>query len=111
RAWRGTGHGSFGGLQARSQRTPALTAVPDVHVVDILSHQETARGCGVAPAQEARKIPAPRTPCMSIRREGPVTERLLKLLREHPGPDPAPTGPLDEPIAAHSSLTRRPGGG
>ena len=44
---------------------------------------------------------------MSIRREGPVTERLLKLLRDHPGPDPATTGPLDEPIAAHSSLTRR----
>ena len=44
---------------------------------------------------------------MSIRREGPVTERLLTLLRDHPGPDPATTGPLDEPIAAHSSLTRR----
>ena len=44
---------------------------------------------------------------MSIRREGPVTERLLKLLRDHPGPDPACAGPLDEPIAAHSSLTRR----
>ena len=44
---------------------------------------------------------------MSIRREGPVTERLLTLLREHPGPDPASTGALDEPIAAHSSLTRR----
>ncbi|HEU4420259.1 MAG TPA: thiamine pyrophosphate-dependent enzyme, partial [Planctomycetota bacterium] len=44
---------------------------------------------------------------MSIRREGPVTERLLTLLRDHPGPDPSSTGPLDEPIAAHSSLTRR----
>jgi 2-oxoisovalerate dehydrogenase E1 component len=44
---------------------------------------------------------------MSIRREGPVTERLLKLLRDHPGPDPASTGALDEPTAAHSSLTRR----
>jgi 2-oxoisovalerate dehydrogenase E1 component len=44
---------------------------------------------------------------MSIRREGPVAERLLELLREHPGPDPAATGPLDEPIAPHSPLTRR----
>lgn len=44
---------------------------------------------------------------MSIRREGPVTERLLSLLRSHPGADPAAAGPLDEPIAAHSSMTRR----
>ncbi len=44
---------------------------------------------------------------MSIRREGPVTERLLRVLREHPGPDPAMTGPLDAPIAPHSSLSRR----
>ena len=44
---------------------------------------------------------------MSIRREGPVTERLLNLLRNHPGADAAQTGPMDEPIAAHSSMTRR----
>jgi 2-oxoisovalerate dehydrogenase E1 component len=44
---------------------------------------------------------------MSIRREGPVTERLLTLLQQHPGPDPDRTGPPDEPIAAHSALTRR----
>ncbi|MCC7396918.1 MAG: MFS transporter [Planctomycetes bacterium] len=44
---------------------------------------------------------------MSIRREGPVTERLLTLLREHPGPDPELTGPLDAPIAGHSPMTRR----
>ena len=44
---------------------------------------------------------------MSIRREGPVTERLLKLLQEHPGADPARQGGLDEPIAAPSPMTRR----
>ncbi|MBX3463656.1 MAG: MFS transporter [Planctomycetes bacterium] len=44
---------------------------------------------------------------MSIRREGPVTERLLTLLRTHPGADPARTGPPDAPIAAHSPMTRR----
>ncbi|MDO8349225.1 MAG: thiamine pyrophosphate-dependent enzyme [Planctomycetota bacterium] len=44
---------------------------------------------------------------MSIRREGPVTERLLALLRSHPGPDPASTGAMDEPIAPHATLTRR----
>jgi len=44
---------------------------------------------------------------MSIRREGPVTQRLLALLQEHPGPDRARTGPLDGPIVPHSSLTRR----
>src|SRR5688572_27486062 len=44
---------------------------------------------------------------MSIRREGPVTERLLGLLRAHPGADPQRIGAPDEPIAAHSSLTRR----
>jgi 2-oxoisovalerate dehydrogenase E1 component len=44
---------------------------------------------------------------MSLRREGPVTERLLTLLRTHPGADPAHTGPLDEPIAPPASLTRR----
>ena len=44
---------------------------------------------------------------MSIRREGPVTERLLTLLQEHPGPDRAMTGPLDGPIVQHSSMTRR----
>ncbi len=44
---------------------------------------------------------------MSIRREGPVTERLLNLLRSHPGADPARTGPLDEPVAPHSTMTRR----
>ena len=36
---------------------------------------------------------------MSLRREGPVTERLLRLLREHPGADPTRTGPMDAPIA------------
>lgn len=44
---------------------------------------------------------------MSIRREGPVTERLLTLLRTHPGPDPERTGGKDEPIAPHATLTRR----
>jgi 2-oxoisovalerate dehydrogenase E1 component len=44
---------------------------------------------------------------MSLRREGPVTERLLALLRSHPGADPNLTGPLDGPIVAHSSMTRR----
>ena len=44
---------------------------------------------------------------MSLRREGPVTERLLSLLREHPGADPASTGAMDDPIAAHSPMTRR----
>ena len=44
---------------------------------------------------------------MSLRREGPVTERLLSLLQSHAGTDPALTGPLDEPIAAHSPMTRR----
>ncbi len=44
---------------------------------------------------------------MSIRREGPVTERLLTLLRNHAGPDPAAMGGADEPIAADSPLTRR----
>ena len=44
---------------------------------------------------------------MSIRREGPVTERLLNLLHNHPGPDRALSGPLDAPIAPHSAMTRR----
>jgi 2-oxoisovalerate dehydrogenase E1 component len=44
---------------------------------------------------------------MSLRREGPVAERLLQLLREHPGADPDLTGPLDEPIAPPSPMTRR----
>jgi 2-oxoisovalerate dehydrogenase E1 component len=44
---------------------------------------------------------------MSLRREGPVTERLLNLLRSHPGADAAASGPLDAPIAPHSPLTRR----
>jgi 2-oxoisovalerate dehydrogenase E1 component len=44
---------------------------------------------------------------MPIRREGPVTERLLQLLRTHPGPDAARTGSLDAPIAPHSSMSRR----
>lgn len=46
-------------------------------------------------------------PLMSIRREGPVTERLQQLLRTHPGPDPARVGPLDAPIAPHSPMSRR----
>ena len=44
---------------------------------------------------------------MSLRREGPVTERLLELLRTHPGAEPQLTGALDQPIAAHSPMTRR----
>jgi 2-oxoisovalerate dehydrogenase E1 component len=44
---------------------------------------------------------------MSIRREGPVTERLLSLLRQHSGADPALAGGMDEPIVAHSPMTRR----
>ena len=44
---------------------------------------------------------------MSLRREGPVTDRLLNLLRGHPGPDPAATVGPDEPIAEHSPMTRR----
>ncbi|HLQ36688.1 MAG TPA: thiamine pyrophosphate-dependent enzyme, partial [Planctomycetota bacterium] len=44
---------------------------------------------------------------MSIRREGPVTERLLALLRGHPGADPALAGGMDQPLAAHSPMTRR----
>jgi len=44
---------------------------------------------------------------MSIRREGPVTERLQQLLRNHPGPDPTRAGPLDAPIAPHSPMSRR----
>ena len=44
---------------------------------------------------------------MSIRREGPVAERLLTLLRSHSGPDADRIGPLDAPIAAHSPMTRR----
>jgi 2-oxoisovalerate dehydrogenase E1 component len=61
----------------------------------------------VSSGQE-RKILAPSAPpSMSIRREGPVTERLLTLLRDHPGADPALAGGLDEPIASHSPLTRR----
>ena len=44
---------------------------------------------------------------MSIRREGPVTERLLKWIHEHPGADPDLAGPLDAPIASHSPMTRR----
>lgn len=59
-------------------------------------------------AHRTRKILAPSAPSsMSIRREGPVTERLLKLLRDHAGPDPALQGPADEPIAAPAPLTRR----
>jgi 2-oxoisovalerate dehydrogenase E1 component len=44
---------------------------------------------------------------MSLRREGPVTERLLALLRSHPGADPAASGPMDAPIAPHAAMTRR----
>ncbi len=60
----------------------------------------------MALAPSNRKIRALPSP-MSIRREGPVTERLLALLRDHPGPDPACIGTPDEPIAPHSPLTRR----
>ncbi len=44
---------------------------------------------------------------MSIRREGPVAERLLELLQNHPGADRARAGALDGPIAPHASMTRR----
>lgn len=44
---------------------------------------------------------------MSLRREGPVTERLLTRIRNHAGADPAATGPMDGPIVAHSPMTRR----
>jgi len=44
---------------------------------------------------------------MSLRREGPVTERLLALLKTHPGPGPDRAGPLDEPIAPPHAMTRR----
>ena len=44
---------------------------------------------------------------MSLRREGPVTERLLDLLRTHPGPDPHAVGGPDEPIVPSSPMTRR----
>ncbi|MGE3171741.1 MAG: thiamine pyrophosphate-dependent enzyme [Planctomycetota bacterium] len=44
---------------------------------------------------------------MSIRREGPVAERLLRLLQDHPGADAALSGGPDQPIAPHSRLTRR----
>ena len=44
---------------------------------------------------------------MSIRREAAVRDRLLRLLREHPGADPERSGPLDQPVAEGSSLTRR----
>ena len=44
---------------------------------------------------------------MSIRREGPVTQRLLQLLRTHPGPDAARCGSLDAPITPHASMSRR----
>src|SRR5688572_8990980 len=44
---------------------------------------------------------------MSLRREGPVTERLLARIREHAGADAELAGGMDEPIAAHSSMTRR----
>jgi 2-oxoisovalerate dehydrogenase E1 component len=44
---------------------------------------------------------------MSLRREGPVTERLLTLLQTHRGLDLEVVGTLDDPIAAHSPMTRR----
>ena len=44
---------------------------------------------------------------MSIRREGPVTERLLALLRGHRGAEPELTGGLDEAVAPASPMTRR----
>jgi 2-oxoisovalerate dehydrogenase E1 component len=44
---------------------------------------------------------------MSLRREGPVTERLLQLLRSHPGADPERIGAPDQPIAPHAAMTRR----
>ena len=44
---------------------------------------------------------------MSLRREGPVAERLLQRIHAHRGNLPDPTGPLDAPIASHSTLTRR----
>ncbi|MCA8975737.1 MAG: hypothetical protein KDC98_13530 [Planctomycetes bacterium] len=44
---------------------------------------------------------------MSIRREGPVSQRLLTLLQKLPPPDRARCGAFDGPIAPHSSMTRR----
>ncbi len=44
---------------------------------------------------------------MPVRREQEVQDRLDRLIREHPGPDPAMIGPMDRPIRAGSALTRR----
>ncbi len=44
---------------------------------------------------------------MSLRREGPVTERLLTLIRQHQGPLSDRAGPTSTPIADHGSLSRR----
>jgi 2-oxoisovalerate dehydrogenase E1 component len=44
---------------------------------------------------------------MSLRREGPVAERLLQLLQSHPGADAGAAGDLDEAIAPPSPMTRR----
>lgn len=44
---------------------------------------------------------------MSIRRESAVEQRLVQLIAEHPGPDPARVGPLEAPIAPGSTLARR----
>ncbi|MEY4673205.1 MAG: hypothetical protein RL148_989 [Planctomycetota bacterium] len=46
---------------------------------------------------------------MSLRREGPVTERLLTSIRNHPGADPQWVGQMDAPLVAHSPMTRRQG--
>lgn len=60
----------------------------------------------MAARARVRKIPRPTDP-MSLRREGPVAERLLQLLRTHPGADPTRSGPPDAPIAPPSAMTRR----
>jgi 2-oxoisovalerate dehydrogenase E1 component len=44
---------------------------------------------------------------MSIRREGPVTERLHALLRDHPGATAGLAGSLDTAIVDYSPMSRR----
>ncbi len=66
------------------------------------------RAARMLPRRVLRKIRAPAAArAMSLRREGPVTERLLALLRTHPGAEPGRTGAPDEPISFPSPLTRR----
>lgn len=46
---------------------------------------------------------------MSLRREGPVTERLLTLLQNHAGAEITGARGADEPLAPHSPMTCRQG--